>query len=146
MYREKERIITEEAKTTSLEQNAINLSSKVLSTTDKSLLKKDPSFVPAIILICDFESFVNKLSYYTLKTKKGYVEDNSTSTPLSVETFQIDNPPVTSKPFNINFRREETNFNSLETFIEFAEKDLFQLCNYNKIKSITALLKKKRTL
>ena len=146
MYREKERIITEEAKTTSLEQNAINLSSKVLSTADKSLLKKDPSFVPATILICDFESFVNKLSYHTWKTKKGYVEDNPTSTPLSVETFQIDNPPVTSKSSNINFRREETNFNSLETFIEFVEKYLFQLCNYNKIKSITVLLKKKRAL
>ena len=36
----------EEAKTTSPEQNAINLSSKVLSPSEKSLLKKGPSFAP----------------------------------------------------------------------------------------------------
>ena len=46
IYREKEMRMIEEAKTTSPEQNAINLSSKVLSPSEKSLLKKGPSFAP----------------------------------------------------------------------------------------------------
>ena len=40
IYREKERRMIEEAKTTSPEHNAINVSSKVLSPAEKSLLKK----------------------------------------------------------------------------------------------------------
>ena len=39
-YRKKERRIIDEAKTTSPEQNAINLSSKVLSPIEKSLLRR----------------------------------------------------------------------------------------------------------
>ena len=64
-----------EAKTTSPEQNAINLSSKVLSPAEKSLLKKGPSFVPTPTDInwCnlqqDFDSFVNKI-FFTLKKQK----------------------------------------------------------------------------
>ena len=66
----------EEAKTASPEQNAINLSSKVLSPAEKSLLKKDPSFVttPTDTNWCnlrqDFDSFVNKLRFHALKTNK----------------------------------------------------------------------------
>ena len=40
MYREKERGTIDEAKTTNPEQNAINLSSKVLFPAEISLLKK----------------------------------------------------------------------------------------------------------
>ena len=54
---------------------------------------------------------------------------------MSSETFQLGNPPVKSKFFNINFRKGKTNVYSLETFAELAKKDLFQPCNYNKIKS-----------
>ena len=67
----------EEAKKTSLEQNAINLISKVLSPAEKSLYtKKGPSFVstPTDINWCslqrDFDSFVNKLRFHALKKKK----------------------------------------------------------------------------
>ena len=65
----------EEAKTTSPEQNAINLSSKVLSPAEISLLKKGPSFVPTPTDInwCnlrqDFDSFANKLGFHVLKKK-----------------------------------------------------------------------------
>ena len=45
-YWEKKRRIIEEAKTTSREQNAVNLSSKVLSPAEKYLLKKGSSFIP----------------------------------------------------------------------------------------------------
>ena len=95
IYREKERRIIGEAKTLTSEQNTINLSIKVLSPADKSLLKKGPSFVPTstdinwCILRQAVDSFVNKLHYHTLKTEKNYVEDNSASAPLSVETFQL---------------------------------------------------------
>ena len=95
IYREKQRRIIGEAETLSPEQNAINLSSKVLSPADKSLLKMGPSFVPTstdinwCILGQDLDSFVNKLHYHTLKTEKKYVEDNPASTPLSVENFQL---------------------------------------------------------
>ena len=118
---------------TSPEQNAINLSSKVLSPAEKSILKKGPSFVPipADIHWCnlwqDFDSFVNKLSYHALKTQRNHVEDNPTSTALSVETFQLGNRPVKAEFPNINFKREKTNVTSLETFTKLVEKDLFQL-------------------
>ena len=77
IYREKERRMIEEAKKTSLEQNAINLSSKVLTPAEKSLYtKKGPSFVstPTDINWCNlqqgFDSFVNKLCFHALKKKK----------------------------------------------------------------------------
>ena len=49
----------EETKTTIPEQNSINLSSKVLSPAEKSLLKKDPSFVPTPTDInwCNLQQF-----------------------------------------------------------------------------------------
>lgn len=46
MNREKKRRVIEEVKTTSPQQNTINLSSDVLSPAEKSLLKKGQSFVP----------------------------------------------------------------------------------------------------
>ena len=73
----------------------------------------------------DIDNFVNKLRYHILKTVKKYVKDNPPSTSLSVEAFQLDNSPVTSKSFNMNFRREKTNVNSIEIFTELVEKDLF---------------------
>ena len=75
------------------------------------------------------------LSRFKNRKEKNYAEDNPTCTPLPVETFQLGNPPVKSKSSNIKFRQEKTNVNSLETFIELVKKDLFQPCNYNKIKS-----------
>ena len=126
----------EEAKSTSPEENAINLSSKVLSLAETSLLKKGPSFVPTPTVInwCnlrqDFDTFVNKIGFHALKTEKNYVEDKPTST--AVGTFQLGNPPVKAKSPNINFRREKTNVNSLETFIELVEKDPFQLATITK--------------
>ena len=76
----------EEVKTTSPEQNAINLSCKVLSPAEKYLLKKGPSFVPTPTDInwCnlrqDLDSFVNKLCFQVVKTEENYIEDNPTST------------------------------------------------------------------
>ena len=138
IYREKERGMIEEVKPTSPEQNTINLSSKVLSPAEKSLLKKGPSFAPTPTdinwcnLLQDFDSFVNKLRFHALKTEKNHVEDTPTSTALSVETFQLVNPPVKAKSPSINFRREKTNVSSLETFIELVEKDPFQLATITK--------------
>ena len=126
----------EEAKTTSPEHNAINVSSKVLSPVEKSLLKRAHHLFEHLQILIGAiygKSFVNKLRFQALKTEKNHVEDNPTSTVLSVEPFQLGNPPVKAKSPNINFRREKANVNSLETFIELV--DLFQPCNYNKVKS-----------
>ena len=76
-----------------------------------------------------------KLRYNALKTrKKSSVEDNPTDTSLVVEAFQLYDPSVAKKPFNINVWKEKTNFNSLETIYGLAEKYLFQQRNYIKIK------------
>ena len=65
-----------------------------------------------------------KLRYNALKTrKKSSVEDNPTDTSLLVEAFQLYDPSVAKKPFNI-----------LETIYGLAEKYLFQQRNYIKIK------------
>ena len=133
--------MTEGAKMKSLEQNGINLRIKALYPAEKSLRKKGPSFVPTPTDInwCnlwqDFDSFVNKFRYHALKTEKNLVEDNQTSTTLSVESFQLSNSSVNTRSPDINFKSEKTNVNCLETFIELVEKDLFQPCNYHKVKS-----------
>ena len=113
IHHEKERRMIEEAKTTSPEQNAINLSSKVSSPAEKSLYtKKGPSFVPTPTDISwcnlqqDFDSFVNELLFHAFLKKKIIdkliqpVETFQLGNPpvkveaLSVETFQLGNPPV----------------------------------------------------
>ena len=42
--------------------------------------------------------------------------------------------PIQKQP-NINYRKEKTNINSLETFIELAENDIFKPNKYKKIKT-----------
>ena len=59
--------------------------------------------------------------------------------------FQLGNLPITSKPSNINFRREKKDVNSFKTFIELVEKGLIQPCNYNKIK-INVIKKERKAL
>ena len=45
------------------------------------------------------------------------------------------NPPPIQKQPNINYRKEKTNINSLETFTELVENDIFKLGNYKRIKN-----------
>ena len=95
LYREKERKIIEEAKTTCPDQNAINLSNKDLSHAEQSLLRKGSSFIPtptdinwynlrrnfdslSINLDIEFQNQRNK--FYKCKSYVKYIEFISSST------------------------------------------------------------------
>ena len=141
LYREKERKIIEEAKTTCPDQNAINLSNKDLSHAEQSLLRKGPSFIPTPTdikwynLRRDFDSFVNKLRYRVSKpAETSSINVNHTSNISNSLVRQLGNPPIEAKSSNVNFNKEKTNISSLEAFIELLEKDLFKPSNYSKIK------------
>ena len=43
-------------------------------------------------------------------------------------------PPIQKQP-HINNRKEKTNINSLETFIDLVENDIFKSTNYKRIKN-----------
>ena len=47
---------------------------------------------------------------------------------------QFGNPPPSKSPLHVNYREDKTNINSLETFIELAENDIFKPDNYRQIK------------
>ena len=47
----------------------------------------------------------------------------------------IANPPQHQRSSYINYRKEETKMNSLETFIELIEKDIFNPDNYRRIRN-----------
>ena len=48
---------------------------------------------------------------------------------------QFGNPPPSKSRSHVNYRKDKTNINSLETFIELAENDIFKPDNYRRIKS-----------
>ena len=48
---------------------------------------------------------------------------------------QFGNPPPSKSRPHVNYRIDKTNFNSLETFIELVENDIFNPDNYMRIKS-----------
>ena len=54
---------------------------------------------------------------------------------LDSSTSGLGNPPPVQKKPNINYRREKANINSLETFIELVENDIFKPSNYKRIKN-----------
>ena len=146
LYREKERKIIEEAKTTCPDQNAINLSNKDLSHAEQSLLRKGPSFIPTPTDINwhnsrpNFDSFVNKLRYRVSKpAKTSSINVNHTTNVSNLLVRQLGNPPIEAKSSNVNFRKEKTNISRLEAFLKLFEIDLFKPFSYSKIKgNITA--------
>ena len=56
---------------------------------------------------------------------------------LDSSTSDLGNPPPIQKHPHINYRKEKTNINSLETFIELVENDIFKPTNYKKTKNIS---------
>ena len=54
---------------------------------------------------------------------------------LDSSTSRLGNPPPIQKHPNINYRKEKTNINSLATFIELVENDIFKPGNYKRIKN-----------
>ena len=48
---------------------------------------------------------------------------------------QFGNPPPSKSSLYVNYRKDKTNINSLETFIELVENDIFKPDNYRRVKS-----------
>ena len=83
----------------------------------------------------DFDIFVNKIRYRVSKpTETSSINVNNTTNISNSLVRHFGNLPIETKSTNVNFRKEKTKINSLEVFIELAEKDLFKPSNYNKIK------------
>ena len=79
----------------------------------------------------DFDNFVNKLCYTAFKKES---ENPKIADPqLDSNTPGLVNPPPIQKQPHINYRKEKANRNSLETFIELVENDIFKPTNYKRI-------------
>ena len=111
-----------------------------LSVGEKSLLRKGPSFVPNPTDInCqnlkrDFDNFVNKLCHHASETTTEVAASNNEHLDSKMIS-QFGNPPPSKSRSHVNYRKDKTNINSLETFIELVENDIFKLDNYRRIKS-----------
>ena len=132
--------MTESIKATCPDQNAINLSTQELSVGEKSLLRKGPSFVPNPTdinwqnLKRDFDNFLNKLRHHASETTTEVQASNNKHLDSRMIS-QFGNPPPSKSRSHVNYRKDKTNINSLETFIELVENDIFKPDNYRRIKS-----------
>ena len=139
VQKQNEKLVTEQAKAFCPDQNAINLSTQELTDIEKSLLQKGPSFIPNptdinwFNLKRDFDNFVNKLRY--MATKQNDEHQKNADPLFDSSTSGLGNPPPIQKQSNIIYRKEKTNINSLETFIELVQNDIFKLDNYKRIKN-----------
>ena len=131
----------EKIKSNSPEQNAINLSTRDLTPSHKSVLAKGPTFVstPTSVNWLDlrkkFDKFVNQLRYEFKKQRTQHQEQGiSANNELQSLWYQISNkeennnlppPPVKTNKFPPLYRLNETDNKSLEMFIEKTDKDLF---------------------
>ena len=130
----------ESIKGTCPDQNAINLSTQELSVGGKFLLRKGPSFVPNPTdinwqnLKRDFDNFFNKLRHHASETTTEVPTSNNEHLDSRMIS-QFGNPPPPKSLSHVNYRKDKTNINSLETFIEFVEIDIFKPDNYRRFKS-----------
>ena len=79
----------------------------------------------------DFYNFVNKLRYMETKQNDENKKENADPQIHSSASGLGNSPPI-QKQSNINYRKEKTNINSWETFIESVE---FEPNNYKTIKN-----------
>ena len=119
-------------KETAPDQNAINLTSTVLSESQKSLLRKRPSFVPTPSDINwyevrrDFDKFVNQLRYRVTHSTETTSNQEILAEPPTADNINvIPNPPRKKSATSRLYRSKETKCQSLELFIEAMENDLF---------------------
>ena len=125
----------ESIKATCPDQSAINLSTQELSVGEKSLLRKGPSFVPNPTdinwqnLKHNFDNFVNKLRHHASETTTEVPASNNEHLGSRMIS-QFGNPLPSKSCSHVNYRKDKTNINSLETFIELAENDIFKSDNY----------------
>ena len=119
---------------------SINLSTQELSVGEKSLLRKDPLFVPNPTdinwqnLKRDFDNSVNKLRHHASETTTERPASNNEHLDSRMIS-QFGNPPPSKSRSHVNYRKDKTNINSLETFIELVENDIFKPDIYRRIKS-----------
>ena len=117
------------AKESGPDQNAINLSCLNLTSSQKSLLAKGPSFIPTPAdinwyeLRKDFTSFVNQLRYKVKQFQSTSIEPSESNNNNINNSFS--SPPVQHARYTPLYRAKETNIKSLELFIENIEKDIF---------------------
>ena len=82
----------------------------------------------------NFDNFVNKLRHHASETTAGVpASDNEHFDSRMIPQFR--NLPPSKSCSNVNYRKDKTNINSLETFIELAENDIFKPDNYRPVKS-----------
>ena len=131
LHQENERKMIESIKETCPDQSAINLSTQELSVGEKSLLRKGPSFVPNPTNInwqnlkCDFDNFVNKLRHHASETTTEVPAPNNEHLDSRMIS-QFGNAPLSKSCSHVNYRKNKTSINSLETFIELVENDIFK--------------------
>ena len=107
---------------------------------EKSLLLKGPSFVlnPSDInwqnWKRDFDNFIKKLHHHASETTTEVPVSNNKHLDSKIIS-QFGNPPPSKSRSDVNYRKGKTNINSLETFIELVENDVFKPDNYRRIKS-----------
>ena len=113
-------------KATCPDQNAINLSTPELSVGETSLLRKGPSFVPNPTdinwqnLKRDFHNFVNQLRHHAPETTTKVPASNSEHLDSRMIS-QFGNPSPSKSRLHVNYRKDKTNINSLETFTELVK-------------------------
>ena len=117
------------AKENGPDQNAIKLSCLNLTSSQKSLLAKGPSFIPTPAdinrygLRNDFTTFANQLRCKAKQLQSTSIEPSeSKSNNISNSLLS---PPVRHARYTPLYRAKETNIKSLELFIEKIEKDIF---------------------
>ena len=121
-------------KKTALTKSAINLSTRDLTPSQKSVLAKGPTFLPTptsvnwLDLHKDFDKFVNQLRYEFKKQRTQHQEQGSSANNgLESLQHQISNkdennnlapPPIKTNKFAPLYRSKETDNKSLEMFIK----------------------------
>ena len=137
----KERI--RKAKEEGPDQNAINLSSRVLTTPQKSVLAKRPSFIPTpndvnwLNVRKDLDSFMNQLRYFANNAfQEGQEVEVAEIAPIQ-EQERADpkipgDPPKTKKNKIGAMYKSKSTKKNLELFKENLEKDLINPKNVRK--------------
>ena len=70
-----------------------------------------------------------------MATKQNEENKKNANPQLDSSTSGLRNLPPIQKQSNIVYRKEKTNINSLETFIELVENDIFNPNNSKRIKT-----------
>ena len=70
-----------------------------------------------------------------MATKQNDENHKNADPQLDSSTSGLGNPPPIQKQPNMNYQKEKTKINSLETFTELVENDIFKPDNYKRIKN-----------